>query len=55
MARLTYQKTNPRLVEALHQKMVDWLKEAACMSSTADIWTDRNLHSFFGVNDSFFG
>ena len=56
MARSTLcQKTIPRLVEALHQKMADWLKEAACVSVTADIWTDRNLHSFLGVTVHFLG
>ena len=55
MARLSLSQTTiPRPVQALHQKMVDWLKEAACVSVTADIWKDRNLQ-FFGCNGSFFG
>ena len=35
--------------------MVDWLKKAACVSVTADIWTDKNLHSFLGVTVYFLG
>ena len=55
MARSTLSsKIIPQMAQSLKVKVLELLKEVPCVSVTADIWTDRNMHSFLGVTVHFF-